>query len=167
MDYRVKRLFGTLFLTALVVLVWALITGTAHAQSRTSIFTTEQLFQGVPVAQHACLTGHAASCNVVRDITTELLDRGALQSPRTPTMDKLRVIVSFNEDCIRLGVCAYDEPILLDMFASALVSNHVAPIDFMHAMDTRYGELASLGPTFIVILLDTYANLQRARANGF
>src|ERR1700741_5490284 len=99
MDYRVNRLFGTLFLTALVVLVWALITGTAHSQSRASVFTTEQLFQGVPVAQHECLTGHAASCNVVRDITTELLDLGALQSPRTPTSDKRRGIAAFNEDC--------------------------------------------------------------------
>lgn len=166
MDYRIKRLFGTLFITALVILVWALITGTARAQSRATIFTTEQLFQGVAVAQRECLNGNAASCRVVRDITTELLDRGALQSPRTPTMDKLRVIVSFNEDCIRARVCAYDEPILLDMFANALIANHVAPADFMHAMETRYGELASLGPTFIVILLDTYANVQRARANG-
>ena len=166
MDYRVKRLFGTLFVTALVILVWALVTGTAHAQTRASIFTTAQLFQGVPVAQRECLNGKESSCEVVRSITNELIDRGALQAASTPTIDKLRVLVSFSAACMRSGACAQDAAIMGDAFATMLIANRITPDEYLHAIDTHYGELWALGPTFCTVLLNTYANVQRDRANG-
>src|SRR6201998_2088945 len=99
MDYRVKRLFGTLLLTALVVLVWALITGTVHAQTapnqvKMSAFTNEQLFRALPTAQTLCLEEGPSGrdCEVTSTIANELLARGALKAASTPTIDKLRAI---------------------------------------------------------------------------
>lgn len=166
MDYRIKRLFGTLFVTALVILVWALITGTAHAQSRASIFTTEQLFQGIPAAQRECLSGDAASCDAVSTIIGEVIKRGALKDSRTPTIDKLRTIVSLNEDCLRDRVCANDPALLVDTLATMLTVNNVTPDDFVRAYESRYSELHALGPVYAPVLDRVYMNIQRARADG-
>ena len=171
MDYRVKRIFGTLFITALVVLLWALITGTAHAQtakSQASIFSTPQLFQALPTAQALCLEGpvDGANCTATSAIANELLSRGALKAASTATIDKLRLIVVINEDCLRTHVCSYDAPMLVNTLATQLNFNHVAPADFLRAYEQWYGELHALGPVFAPVLDTVAMNVQRARANG-
>ena len=166
MDYRVKRLFGTLFVTALVVLVWALITGAAHAASITA--TNAQLFAALPTAQTLCLEEgpDGRDCDTANTIANELLARGAMKSASTPAIDKLRTIVIVNEDCLQAHVCAYDQTLLIGTLATQLNVNHVAPDDFRRAYEAWYGQLHALGPTFAPVLDAVYMNVQRARANG-
>ncbi len=166
MDYRIKRIFGTLFVTALS-------TGTAHAQAapqqvKMSAFTTEQLFRALPTAQTLCLEEGADGydCEVASTIANELLKRGALRDAHTSTIDKLRTIVIIDEDCLRAHICADDEVMLVNTLATQLNFNHVMPDDFMRAYEAWYGQLHALGPMYAPVLDHVYMNVQQARANG-
>lgn len=169
MDYRTKRLLGTIVTTAIVLLVWALITGTAHAQSRASIFTTEQLYAGIPQANRVCVHDGPDSpdCRALDAIINEILARGALRSVDVPTISKLRLIAALNERCLQVRVCAYDPVIMSEVLARQLATNHITPEQFLRTMDTNEGELCGMAPTFAPVLVTFRMNVQRAIKNGF
>lgn len=168
MDYKTKRVLGTFVTTAIILLVWALITGTAHAQTRASIFTTPQLLAGIPQAQRLCVHDGPTSegCAAVGAIANEVISRGALAAASTPTIDKLRVIVAVNENCLQAHACAFDRILLANSLATALVANHITPEQFLRAMETNQGELYGMAPIYALVLNDVYMNVQRAKANG-
>lgn len=173
MNYQTKRVLGTLVATALILFVWALITGTAHAapqdsHAKLSAFTSAQLFRALPPAQYQCLEEGPGGydCDVANTIANELLTRGAVKAASTSAIDKLHVIVIVNENCLRVHVCAYDQPLLIYALATALNANHIEPDDFMRAYEQWYGELHALGPFFAPVLDNVYMNAQRAKRNG-
>lgn len=165
MNYQTKRVLGTLVATAIILFVWALITGTAHAQSRASIFTTAQLFQALPQAMRGCSIDHTDSpeCRAVSSIQTELIKRGAVRDSATPVMDKLRVLITLNELCVRERVCAYDAALIEAAFMQELAANGITPNEYILAYESHFGELAGLATITCPVLVETFATFQQAR----
>lgn len=167
MNYQVKRLIGTIFMTFLAIFVWALITGTAHAQvaqSRAVIFSTPQLVRALDPIALRCASARimtAPECLALDDALTVLTDRDVIHDPNLPTIDKLRVILIALDVCLRAHTCVRDDVMNSAAFALVVSRAGISRDAYFQAYEAYYGDLHAIAPVAGIFADRLYGALRR------